>query len=83
MPYHPSSSETSKVQSCSPTEPYQEIDLSAPEQCSLQEVEKVSVSCLSPTRVNSKAVVRYAEMGIPVPLTRIAENTDLRYQRDN
>ena len=37
------------------------------------------MNCLSPTRVNSKAVVRYAEMGLPVPLNMVAENTDLRY----
>ena len=77
MPYLPSTSDATKVRSSSPTEPYPEMNLSEPEQCSLQEVEQMN--CLSPTRVNSKAVVRYAEMGLPVPLNMVAENTDLRY----
>ena len=80
MPYLPSNPDTTekpRSSSPTPTEPGLEMNLSAPEQCTLAETGEEWCPP-SPTRVHSKAVVRYAEVGIPAPLNRIAENTDLR-----
>ena len=37
----------------------------------------------SPTKVQSNAVVKYAQVDVPSPLNKIAENTDLRQPPDN
>ena len=68
MPYFPSDPIVSeKPRSSSPIETDMTLHLGTGEKCTT-----------SPTRVHSKAVVRYAEVGIPVPLNKIAQNTDLR-----
>ena len=73
MPYLPSTPTGDKPRSTSPTESTAAaaLQLSAAGQCSL-------VEPTSPTKVQSSAVVRYSESGVPVPLARIAQNTDLR-----
>jgi len=83
MPYIPSTTSSSSGTTTTSTTGPLPPPPSIPTVTSVPETSLSSTSPSSPTKVQSNAVVKYAEVAVPVPLNKIARNTDLRQPPEN